>query len=169
MLEIRNIDYAKDLKWCYETALECSYASKLPFVEVDQNLSMQVISDLARTKTFRVLWLDNARVGWFAIGMQQAAVYSRQEALALLSYQCNLKGRKAVNALLDVHEFMYDYAVRHKHRFLISNSVLNSRLSFNRILEKYDWVQHNGMLYREVEQPVSRHPAKNLPPHHANY
>jgi hypothetical protein len=136
---------------CYKIALECSLASKVPEFIIDEEQTLRVISDMFRGEYFRVIEKDNKLVGWIAASKSNVQLYNSKPCLTVTSYQCTLKSKSAVNALIDIHEDLFDFGTSKEYELVVTNSVLNSKKSFNRILTQEGWLDRNGLLLKRTK------------------
>jgi hypothetical protein len=146
---IRKFKYS-ELKEYYNIALQCSLDSKIPEFEINEQHVLKTISTLANEDYFRVIEKDGKVVGWIAAGSNNVYLYNSKQCLSVLSYQCILKGKSAVNALLDVHENLYDYAEARGYELVVTNSILNSKKVFNRILSQEGWLERGSLMLRRT-------------------
>jgi hypothetical protein len=140
----------KELNKYYDVAIECSLSSRVPEFTLDKDYVLKVISDLMHGEYFRVIEYKDEVVGWMAANKNNVQLYNTRDVLSVTSYQCILKGRKAIEALIDIHEDLYDFAISRKYELVVTNSVLNSRNTFNRILTQEGWLDRNSVLLRKT-------------------
>jgi hypothetical protein len=159
-MNIRRAKYI-EIQECFKIALECSLASKVPEFVIDEDQTLRVISDMFRGEYFRVIEKDDRLVGWIAASKSNVQLYNSKPCLTVISYQCILKSKSAVNALIDIHEHLFDFGTSKGYELVVTNSVLNSKKSFNRILTQEGWLDRNGILlkkthhYKDGVKPLS--------------
>jgi hypothetical protein len=135
----------------YEIALECSLDSRIKEFDINQDYVINNINAMMRGEYFYVID-DNGPVGWMAASKRNASLYCDRLVLAVDSYQCNLKGKRAVMALLEIHEHLYDYANTINVEMVLTGSVLNSKKTYNKILKHEGWADYEFMLLKVTDK-----------------
>jgi hypothetical protein len=146
---IRKLKYS-ELRQYYKIGLECSLQSKIPEFSLDEEHVLTAISNLTKEEYFRVIEKDGKAVGWMAAGLNNVYLYNSRQCLSVLSYQCVLKGKSAITALLDIHEDLYDYAASRGIELVVTNSILTSKSAFNRILAQEGWLERGTLMLRKT-------------------
>jgi hypothetical protein len=136
----------------YEIALQCSLESRIKEFDINKDYVMNNINAMMRGEYFYVVENEGVPVGWMAASKRSASLYCDRLVLAVDSYQCNLKGRKAVTAMLDIHEHLYDYANTINVEMVLTGSVLNSKKTYNKILKHEGWADYEFMLLKMTDK-----------------
>lgn len=132
----------------YAIALQCSLSSRIKEFEIDREYTLNVINSMMKSEYFFVIEDEGSPVGWMAASKRKASLYCSKTVLFVDSYQCILKGRKNILALLDIHDHVFEYANSAGIEMVVTNSVLNTKKTYNRILRENGWIDRESVLLR---------------------
>jgi hypothetical protein len=127
---------------------------------MDEYHLRQVVADLSRCEYFRVLEKDGQIVGWIAAAANPVYLYNITPTLVVLSYQCVLKAKSAVMALIDVHEDVHEFASTRCYEVVVTSSVMANSTVFERILTQEGWLKRGNILLRQTRHYTGRNDVK---------
>jgi len=110
-----------------------------------------------RQSYFKVMEIDGIVVGWLLACDGAGNYHSPIKALTQLYYHTTLRGTKAVKALIEFHEHLFNWAEQRRYEIVLTSSVISSSSeTFKRILEKNNWRWTGRMLTRRTKWHSSK-------------
>jgi hypothetical protein len=163
MYTIRKILTSEEIEICVDMAIsQLIKSSAMPYDRITciKNLYTAVRTD----KPVRLIEKDSKIIGWI-LGEVSSFYHADYPVLVQKYFSCNVKGRDAINAIIELHKFLESYAYSKKIPLVHSmGSYYDRNNTFVRILETAKWerigylaVKHTGHPFRPPERsPVGR-------------
>lgn len=147
---IRKLKNGSELKQCFNLSMEFFEQYKMEGFPVDQRFAYSNLSQMSQFKYFRLLEEEGKIVGWYAAEVVVPLLYNNTRMLQLLIYHTTLKGRKGINALLDVHYDLLEFAKEKRIPYVLTNSVLPNKATFGRVLKSDGWCEFGSSWVKET-------------------
>lgn len=144
---IRDVANIEELKQCCLISIQ-TY-TKNSIVPVDESKAWSAMKNKWYRKEYiKCIVINNKIVGWFCAGKASYS-YSNTKTFNLEMLQHNQSDFVGVKIIKAVHNELIRYATLTKQNIIISNSMLPTSSTFNRILSKAGWQQSGcQMIYK---------------------
>ena len=145
-MKLRTVQSEEELKYCLELSLN-NYRLYSP-VPVDREYSWTNLKSLYLEQSYIRILEENGKIaGWITGSISKQYAHSRVKLLNLGYLHITLKGKKAVKAIIMMHEDAIEYAKSQKCYGVISSSILPTYKTYYRILENNGWQQYGCFMH----------------------